>query len=435
MRVAIVGLGHVGVVTAATLASVGHQVAGVDIDTGKVARLGAGELPFFEPDLQRLLRSGLADGSLRFTSDASEAVPGARVVVVCVGRPPVGLGDKSLTAVEDAVRVVARHADPGVIVVVRSTVPPGTSARAREAIGQERPDLDFSVAASPEFLREGHAVEDSLRPPRVVVGADDQRSLAALEELFAPMLEGGAELIQTDPRSAELAKLAANAFLALKISYANALARLAERSQADIVDVASILGSDPRIGRAFLGAGLGFGGYCLPKDLVTLERVSERLGYDFALLREALRVNDEALDAVARLVEEAMWNVEGKTVALLGLAFKPGTDDVRSAPALALADRLLSEGARVVGHDPMASGAAARELPQLTIAPDPYVAAEGAHCVVVCTEWPEYRDLDLDRLGSSMTTRVMVDARNAVDPESARNAGFTYAAVGRSAGA
>ena len=431
MRVAVVGTGHVGLVTAAALAGLGHDVVGMDLSTETVAALQRAEPPFHEPGLAELLRDGVASGRLRFTTSIPEAVGDAAVVFICVGRPPAGQGDRSLTAVEDVVRELARAASDGVVLVVKSTVPPGTTGRIEKVVRGERPDLDLVAVSSPEFLREGHAVADTLEPDRLVVGCDDPRGAAALRELYAPVLAAGHPLIQTDPRTAELSKLASNAYLATKISFANSLARVAELAGADVEGVSEIMGADPRIGPAFLRAGMGFGGYCLPKDIVTLEKVSERLGYDFGILREAVRVNDETLASTLRKVEEAVWNLEGKTVALFGLAFKPGTDDVRAAPALALADALRAEGAQVTGYDPMAGDTASSADPDLTVRSDPYAAAEGAHCVVLCTEWPEFRDLDLTRLGSTMAQRAIVDGRNLLDADAVVAAGFHYLSVGR----
>jgi UDPglucose 6-dehydrogenase len=433
VKVAIIGTGHVGLITGVALASLGHEVVGMDASEERVALLQRGTPPFWEPGLDELLHEGMEAGRLRFTDSIAEAVEGADVVMICVGRPPVGLGDRSLVAVESAVRDIARRAAQGVVVVVKSTVPPGTTARIEQVIRLERPDLDFSIVSSPEFLREGHAIEDTLEPDRLVAGSDSDRGLAAIRELYAPLLADGRRLIETDPRSAELSKLASNAFLALKISFANGLARMAERSGADVTEVTQIVGADGRIGAAFLGAGLGYGGYCLPKDIVTLERVADRLGYDFGLLREATKINDEALEAVARKVEEAVWNLEGKRIAIFGLAFKAGTDDVRGAPALELVRRLMSEGAEVVAWDPMAGEAAKQEIPELQLASDPAEAAAGAHCVVVCTEWPELRQLDLAELRSTMAYPVVVDGRNALDADLVRKAGLTYLSVGRGA--
>jgi UDPglucose 6-dehydrogenase len=276
-------------------------------------------------------------------------------------------------------------------------------------------------------------MEDTLRPDRIVIGVDDAPAVDILRELYAPILATGVQLIVTDPRTAELSKLASNAFLATKISFANALAQMSELVGADVTGVTEIMGADSRIGGAFLGAGLGYGGYCLPKDIATLESAAARLGLDFGLLREVQRLNVDALTAVQRKIEEAIWNIEGKSVALLGLAFKAGTDDVRSAPALALASWLLGEGAHVIGHDPMASEHATEVETRLMIASSPYEAASGAHCLVVCTEWPEYKDLDLVRLREAMAIPAVVDARNLLDPDAVADAGFLYLPVGRPA--
>jgi UDPglucose 6-dehydrogenase len=433
VNVAVIGTGRVGLVTAAALASLGHTVAGADADRSRIAMLRESRLPFYEPGLDDLVSAGLSDGTLRFVDDVAGAVGDAEISFICVGRPPVGRDDRSLRAVEDAARAVARAAPQGIVVVVKSTVPPGTNGRVSRAVAAERPDLAFDVASNPEFLREGRAVEDTLRPDRLVVGATGERSRDALRRVYAPILEAGCRLFETDPATAELAKLSSNAFLAAKISYANGLARIAERTGADVAGVVDIMGSDPRIGGAFLGPGLGYGGYCLPKDVAMLERVAERAGYDFGLLREVARINDEAVEAVAHAVEEAVWNLEGKRVALFGAAFKPGTDDVRAAPALLLARRLLDAGAEVVVWDPKAAKHAAEELPSLGISEDPYEAAVGASCAVVCTEWPELRELDLAHLAGAMAERVLVDARNHLNGEEARAAGFRYLPVGRAA--
>jgi UDPglucose 6-dehydrogenase len=433
MKIGVIGVGHVGLVTAAAVAELGHDVVAMDLDAAKIELLEGGKTPFHEPGLDELVEKAVEAGRLRFTTRPAEVVADVRVVFICVGRPATPAGDTSLTAVEAVGREVAQHANDGVVIAEKSTVPPGTADRLRLTIAREQPKLQFSVVANPEFLREGHAVEDSLEPDRIVVGADDERGFEVMRELYRPLTERGIPLIETDCRTAELAKLASNAFLATKLSFANALARVAEVTGADVVRVAEVMGADGRIGPDFLAAGLGYGGYCLPKDTQTLERIAGRAGYDFALLHEVIRVNEEAVTAVAAKVEEAVWNLEGKRIALLGLAFKPGTDDVRSAPALALARRFLAEGATVVGHDPMATAEARARLPELETVDDPYEAAAGAHCVVVCTDWPEYHTLDLDRLREAVAYPVVVDGRNVFDPDRAEAAGFTYLPVGRPA--
>jgi UDPglucose 6-dehydrogenase len=431
VRVAVVGTGHVGAVTCASLATLGHQVVGTDQDAEKIDGLSAGVAPFFEPRLQELIESELASKRLGFSHELADAVADAEVVFICVGTPPREGGEANLIAVEHSARAVARHTADGTLIVEKATVPTGTAKRIGALLRRERPDLGLEIASNPEFLREGTAVKDALEPPRILVGAESDRAFATMRELYEPLIAKGVPYIETDIQTAELAKYASNAFLALKISFANALARLCERAEADVVFVADVIGSDPRIGREFLNAGLGYGGSCFPKDLMAFERLAAKLGYDFGILREIANINDEAVRATADKVKEALWNLEGKRIALLGLAFKPGTDDVRFAPALNLARRLIAEGAIVVGHDPEALHNAKAELPELEAASDPYAAAEGAQCLVVCTEWEEFRALDLVRLKEIMADPVVVDARNLFEPERMRTAGFTYYPTGR----
>jgi UDPglucose 6-dehydrogenase len=311
-------------------------------------------------------------------------------------------------------------------------VPAGTANRVRRTLLRTRADIDgLEVASNPEFLREGRAVEDSLNPERILVGAESEDAFEAMRALYKPLTDQGIPLIETDIATAELAKHACNAFLALKISFANALARMCERAEADVAAVADVMGSDPRIGRDFLNAGLGYGGYCFPKDLVAFERLAARLGYDFPLLKEVARINEEAVRAAVDKVRDALWNLEDKRIALFGLAFKAGTDDVRFSPALSVARILLEEGARVIGYDPQASANAKSDLPDLEIASDPYEAASGANCVVLCTEWEEFAALDFDRLKSVMDYPVIVDGRNLLDSNKMATAGFTYYPTGR----
>ncbi|MFN2390104.1 MAG: UDP-glucose/GDP-mannose dehydrogenase family protein [Actinomycetota bacterium] len=433
MRIAVIGTGHVGLVTCVSMAAVGHDVVGTDADPEKIQLLQQARAPFFEPGLEDLLRSGLGNGRLRFTPETAEAVAGADVVFICVGTPPRESGEANLVAVEQAARAVARGLTGPAVVVEKSTVPAGTSTRLARALTRERPDLAdrIEVASNPEFLREGKAVEDALHPDRILIGATAERAFEVLREVYRPMVDAGAPLIETDIQTAELAKHACNAFLALKISYANALARLCERSGADVVAVADVMGADARIGRDYLNAGLGYGGYCFPKDLQAFERLARTLHYDFPLLREIARINHEAVVAAYDKVTDAVWNIEGKTITLLGLAFKPQTDDVRLSPALVLARKLLEAGATVIGYDPEAAPNAKADLPDLDIAPDPYEAAAGAHCIVLCTEWDEFRLLDLERLKAAMAHPVLVDGRNLLDPEVMVGAGFTYIPMGR----
>ena len=431
MNVTVMGTGHVGLVTSVALASLGHRVVGTDVDEEKISRLMEGICPFYEPGLDEALGREMAAGRLSFSLEASQALAEAEAVFVCVGTPARSNGEANLVAMESSAREIARHAPDGVVVIEKSTVPAGTAERVRHTLAQERSGFRFDVASNPEFLREGSALRDALEPDRIVVGVESERARDVLRRLYEPLTDRGFRLMETDIATAELAKHASNAFLALKISFANALARICERAGADVTSVADVMGADPRIDRAFLNAGLGYGGYCFPKDLMALDRLAARLGYRFTLLQEVERLNDEAVTAAAGKVEEALWNLEDKRVAILGLAFKPGTDDVRFSPALALAKRLMSAGAHVVGFDPRAAANAKQDLPDLEIASDPYEAASGAHCLVLATEWAEFRALDLEAIREAMAYPVVVDGRNALDPSAVAGAGLTYYPMGR----
>jgi len=431
VKVAVIGTGHVGLVTCVTFANIGHDVVGTDVDSEKIELLNRGVSPFYEPGLEEAIKTETSSGRLTFTLDAAGALAEAEVVFICVGTPARADGEANLVAMEQTASQIARHAHDDVVVVEKSTVPAGTADRVRTTLQREGKGLRFHMASNPEFLREGMAIHDALEPDRIVVGVESARGLDVLRRLYAPMLEAGAPLIVTDIRTAELAKHASNAFLALKISFANALARVCEHAGADVTTVADIMGADPRIGRAFLNAGLGYGGYCFPKDVAALKHLSERFGYPFPLLSEVERLNEEAVEAVAAKLREALWNLEGKRIAILGLAFKPDTDDVRFSPALSLARLLLASGAQVVGCDPRAAGGAKDELPELELANDVYEAATGAHALVIGTEWPEFRGLELSHLREVMTYPLIVDGRNLLDPADLVGSGFWYYPTGR----
>jgi UDPglucose 6-dehydrogenase len=428
----VIGTGHVGLPTCIAVATLGHHVTGVDADEEKIALLRAQTSPFYEPGMADELAAQMDTGRLSFTEDVAAAVAGAEVVFICVGTPPRATGEANLIAVERAARQVAEHVDGECLVVEKSTVPAGTAQRIKKTLARERGGGHrIEVASNPEFLREGRALADWLNPDRILVGADSEWAFAQMRALYAPLVERGVPLIETDIGTAELAKHACNAFLALKVSFANALARMCERAGADVVAIADVMGADRRIGREFLNASLGYGGYCFPKDLQAFSQLAHKLGYDFPLLDEIARINEEALEATEAKVRDALWNLEDKRVALLGLAFKPDTDDVRLSPALALARRLLDEGAHVVAYDPQAMSNAKAELDDLEVAPDPYSAARDAHCVVLCTEWEEFRRLDLAKLKESMSYPVVVDGRNVFEPKEMAAAGFTYYPTGR----
>lgn len=425
MRIAVVGAGRVGVPTAASLGRLGHRVAVTDVDARRIETLQAGTVPFHEPGLEELVREGQASGRLRFTDDLADALDGPEAAFLCVGTPSDPEGAADLSALQSAADAVAMIAAGPLVLAVKSTVPVGTADRLADRLGPAT-----RVVANPEFLREGRAVEDALRPLRVIVGTEDPAARELMRHIYDPLIDDGTPYIETDPRTAEVAKHACNAFLAMKVSYVNALARVCELAGADVETVTAAMAADDRIGAAYLEAGLGFGGYCLPKDLRAFERAVAALGYDFGLLREVDRVNDEAVDAAFARIESALDGVSGKRVALLGLAFKPGTDNVTTSPALALARRLASAGATVSGFDPQAGANAKAEVPEVDLAGDPYAALERADCAVLCTEWEEFRELDPARMRDVMALPVVVDGRNALDGDALTRAGFRYMRMG-----
>ena len=435
MNVGVIGTGHVGLVTCASLAAFGHRVVGTDQDAEKIASLRSGRLPFHEPGLNGLTRDGVVAGRLSYTCDPEAAIESAEAVFISVGTPPRASGEANLVAVESAARTVARHARGPCVVIEKSTVPTGTARHLRRTLERERADraTRLEVVSNPEFLREGKAVGDALRPDRILVGAESEWGFETMRRLYAPLLAQGTPMIETNIATAELAKHACNAFLALKVSFANALSRLCERAGADVVSVVDVMGADPRIGRGHLDAGLGYGGSCFTKDLLAFDRLSSLLGYDFALLREIGKLNREATLTAFEKVREALWNLEDKRIAVLGLAFKPGTDDVRFSPGLELASMLLEAGAEVAGYDPEAATNAKAEVPDLLISPSPYDALAGAHCVVVSTEWDVIRNLDWATARDLMSYPVVVDGRNVVDPCVMAELGFAYLPMGRPA--
>jgi UDPglucose 6-dehydrogenase len=431
VKLAVIGAGHVGLPTAAVLARLGHEVRCSDDDVGRIEALAEGRLPFFEPGLQSLVEEGIESGRLTFWTSTADVLQEVRAAFLCVGTPPKASGEASLAMIERAATAIAREASGPLVVVEKSTVPAGTAERISKTLQRFGAEAEFTVVSNPEFLREGRAVEDSLDPSRILVGSDSPQSFDTMREIYAPLIDQGVRWIETDLRTAELSKHASNAFLALKVSFVNALARICEAASADIIAVTEVMAADPRIGSGHLSAGLGYGGSCFPKDLLAFEHLSRQLGYDFPLLREIARINDEAVDAAVSKIEDVLWNLEDKRIAVLGLSFKPGTDDIRFSPALALAEKLLAAGAHVAGYDPAAAENAEAELPKLQIADDIYSALDGAHCAVVATEWEEFLALDLDKARRSMALPNIVDARNLFDPQVMGAAGFTYIPTGR----
>jgi len=432
MKIVVIGIGHVGLVTAATFAHYGHEVIGLDDDPAKIEILQKGGVTFFEEGLASLLKEVTGAGRLSFSDDYAQSMKDAEIAFICVGTPPRADGEANMVAVENVAWSAASNATRELVLVQKATVPVRTAERIRRLITSRRP-IAFHLVSNPEFLREGTAVADSLKPDRILVGAETAEPHRIMRALYQPMIDQGAEYFATDIPTAELAKHACNSFLAMKISYANALAEICEASGADIEAIADVMGSDRRIGRDFLNPGLGYGGYCLPKDVAAFKSMAHRLGYDFALLDAIMAINQQALERVFEKVKEALWNLEGKKILLLGLSFKPGTDDVRQSPSIALAKRLMDAGALVVGNDPESNLPAQDELAGLQVSEDLYAAAEGAECIVIATDWPQFAGLDLTRLKGVMNRPLIIDARNLLDPSSVAEAGFAYIPTGRPA--
>lgn len=432
MRLSVVGSGYVGLVASACLAETGNEVVCVERDAARVARLRANDLPLFEPGLEPLVRQNQAAGRLRFVTDLAEAVAHARIIFVAVGTPPGADGEADLSHVLHVAEAIARQASEPKVLVLKSTVPVGTTARVA-AVVSEAGTVAFEVAANPEFLKEGAAVDDFMHPDRVVVGTESTAVRALLNELYAPYTRrGGDRILFMDPASAELTKYAANAMLATRVSFINQIATLCEAVGADVAMVRNGIGSDRRIGRAYLYPGPGYGGSCFPKDMQALIHTAERLGVEPDLLKAVEQVNRRQRASILEKVERAAGGLDGRTVAVWGLAFKAETDDVRESPAMALIDRLLERAVTVRAHDPKAMPAVrARYGDRVTLADDPYAALRDADVLAVMTEWLVYRTPDFGRIAAAMRRPAIVDGRNLYDPARVAQAGIRYCGVGR----
>jgi len=432
MRIAMIGTGYVGLVSGACFADFGHRVTCVDKDKSKIDGLSSGVMPIWEPGLEALVKANAERGRLSFTTDLPSAVEGAEAVFIAVGTPARrGDGHADLTFVFDAVRELAKVIKPGTVVVTKSTVPVGTGDEI-ERILHEEGVTDISVASNPEFLREGAAIADFKHPDRIVVGAEDDHAQDALREIYRPLFLNRAPILITGRRTAELTKYAANAFLAVKISFINEIADLCEAVDADVQDVARGIGLDNRIGPKFLHAGPGYGGSCFPKDTLALLKTADKAGVDQQIVRTTVKVNDERKEAmVDRVVRALGGDVAGRRVAVLGLAFKPNTDDMRDAPSIPIVRSLVEKGASVAAYDPVAREQAEKVLSGIEFVDDAYAAADGADALVIVTEWNEFRALDLDRVAASLKGKILVDLRNVYDPAEAEGAGLRYFGVGR----
>ena len=433
VNIGVIGLGYVGLPSAAGFAEMGFSVIGTDSDPKKLATLHEGRSPLYEPGLQELLDKHMASGRLRFVDDIASVVREATVLFICVGTPQAQDGQADLSQVEGAVKDIAGHLDGYRIIVEKSTVPVTTADWIKRTVKANiNGGSEFDVASNPEFLREGTAVADFLNPDRIVLGVESQRAREILEGLYTSF---DCPVFVTDLSTVEIIKHASNSFLAMRVSFINMISDLCEATGADVKKVAEGMGLDPRIGHAYLEAGLGYGGYCLPKDIRGFIHIGEHLGVDFSMLKAVEDVNDKRIDRLLGKVEEAAGQIEGKQIGVLGLAFKPGTDDTRVSPSIGVVQRLQHAGARLSLHDPQAIDNTRGQIPDspglVKYCDSAYEAAEGSDALLILTAWPEYRELDLARLRSLMSSPVIIDGRNYLDPAEARGAGFVYSAMGR----
>jgi UDPglucose 6-dehydrogenase len=433
MRIAMIGTGYVGLVSGACLADFGHIVTCVDNDSGKITALQQGEIPIFEPGLADLVAKNVRERRLSFTTNLGTSVDAAEAIFIAVGTPSRrGDGHADLTYVFQAARDIAAAVDGYKVIATKSTVPVGTGDEVARIIAEVRPQLSFSVVSNPEFLREGAAIADFKRPDRIVIGAEDDRARKLMTDVYRPLYLNQAPMLFTDRRTAELIKYAANAFLATKITFINEIADLCERTGADVQDVARGIGLDNRIGAKFLNAGPGFGGSCFPKDTMALMKTGHDFGVPSRIVETVIAVNDQRKRAMARkVIDVCGGSVRGRTIAVLGLTFKPNTDDMRDAPSIAVITALQDAGAKIRAYDPAGMKQAKSLLDNVEYSSDAYACADGADALVILTEWDEFRALDVDRVRAKLKNPILVDLRNIYRPEEMARQAFTYVSVGR----
>lgn len=444
MKIAVIGAGYVGLTTGACLAQLGHEVFCAESNQEKLESLQKGEMPFFEPHLEQLVHQNRRAQRLVFGT-TEEAIDHGKAIFICVGTPPLDNGEADLSAIEALARTIAKRARGYKLIVEKSTVPVQTGRQLRQHLARHKTvELQYDVVSNPEFLCEGSAVEDFFHPDRIVIGVDDERASRLMTEIYSPILSKTLEcpiheschrsatsrFLVTDTNSAELIKHASNSFLATKISFINMVADLCEAAGADIAKVAEGIGLDPRIGPSFLNPGIGFGGFCFPKDLQAFVRIAEKFGCDFAMLKEVERINHARVDKFVSRVKQELWVLRGKKIAVWGLAFKPNTDDIRFAPALAIIRKLVIEGAEVHAYDPQAMDKCRKELPDIKYCSDPYQASNGAEAILLLTEWDEFRKLNWERLARLVERRIVLDGRNALPRKEIAANGFQYVGVG-----
>ncbi|MFH1458516.1 MAG: UDP-glucose/GDP-mannose dehydrogenase family protein [Candidatus Omnitrophota bacterium] len=429
MKISIIGSGYVGLVTGACLAELGNEVICADNDSKKITSLKKGAIPIYEPGLEELIKNNLKKKRLFFTLSVKDAVKKAEVIFIAVGTPPLENGEADLTGIENVARAIAQNMDSYRLIVEKSTVPVETGEWVRHTISTYiKCKVKFDVASNPEFLREGQAISDFMHPDRIVVGVESKKAKDLMSNLYKPLK---APLIITSIKSAELIKHASNAFLATKISFINALSRICDEVGADVEEVARGMGLDKRIGRSFLNAGLGYGGSCFPKDLDAFIKIAQRLGYDFELLRAVKNINEEQKDFMLKKMKDALWIIKDKTIGVLGLSFKPDTDDIRNAPSLDIIRRLQQEGAKIKVYDPQSMDKAQSVLKDVVFCKNSYETCKGCDCLLVVTEWNEFKELDFAKVKKLLKRPLIFDGRNIYDQASLKKLGFTYVSVGR----
>jgi UDPglucose 6-dehydrogenase len=448
LRISVIGCGYVGLVTGACLAEAGHEVVCTDINAERIAMLNAGEVPIYEQHLGEILASARKSGKISYTANIGDAIRAGDAIFICVGTPPKESGEADLSAIDHVARQIAAEAQSPKLVVEKSTVPARTGLELSRALAaySRGGAIKFRVASNPEFLREGTAVYDFFHPDRIVVGVEDPSAAEELREIYRPILDRKfhcpvhngacpdghkAAFLVTTINSAELIKHASNSFLALKISYANVIADLCERIGADVEEVTHAMGLDPRIGTQFLKAGLGFGGFCFPKDVQAFIHLSASVGVDFEILKATERVNKQRIERFLEKIHKALWVVKGKRIAILGLAFKANTDDIRFAPALDVVKKLLDEGAHLHASDPEAAAGTRKLFPQIQYHDDPYETLRNADAALVCTEWEIFKKIDWERAGKLMARKLVIDGRNLYSPQKMCDLGFEYYSFGR----
>ncbi|MAG91756.1 UDP-glucose 6-dehydrogenase [Candidatus Woesearchaeota archaeon] len=429
MKIAVAGAGYVGLVTAACFAELGNDVICIDIDEEKIKKLNNNQIPIYEPGLEEIVIRNKKEDRLKFTTDLKSAIKNSEIIFICVGTPPKESGEADLSYVENVARTIAEVMDSYKVIVEKSTVPVHTGDKVAKSIkAYNKHKVDFDVVSNPEFLREGSAVTDFMQPDRVVIGCESEKAEQIMKKLYEPLKK---PILFTDIKSAEIIKHASNSFLATKISFINAIANICEITGADVEKVAEGMGLDKRIGKQFLNAGIGYGGFCFPKDAEAFIRIAEKIGYDFKLLKATQEINTNQKADFVKKIEKALWVVKGKAIGVLGLAFKPNTDDMRFAPSIDIIKALQKEGAKLKAYDPEAMERSKAIFKDIEYCSNPYDAAKDADALIILTEWNEFKELDLNRIKSLMKHNLIVDGRNIYNPEDVKKSGFSYISIGR----